>query len=231
MPEPEPLTTERPRGPGRPRVLDDADVVDAAFRVIDEQGFAKLSMRAVARELGVPTMTIYGYVPNKDALDALLIDRILSEVRIPGPDHGTWNERLLALLCDARRTLVERPQLNERRAELGAGALALLGSGGFGREASRLADGVIDLLRQGGFHTNDLDDCFTTLFIYVTGHVDASDSGSTTRGSLASSSTTARRSSDEVFALGARALIDGLEARLVSTPTPTPTASRRRGGN
>jgi AcrR family transcriptional regulator len=209
-------------------VLADADVVDAAFRVIDENGFAKLSMRAVARELGVPTMTIYGYVPNKDALDALLIDRILGEVHIPGPDHGTWDERLLFLLCDARRTLVERPQLNERRAELGAGALALLSSGGFGREASRLADGVIELLRQGGFRADDLDDCFTTLFIYVTGHVDASDSGST-RGSLASSSTIARRSSDEVFALGARALIDGLESRLVSTPSPTPTESRRRG--
>ncbi|MBK6856807.1 MAG: TetR/AcrR family transcriptional regulator, partial [Microthrixaceae bacterium] len=168
MPDPEALTNQPPRGPGRPRVLDDADVVDAAFRVIEEHGFAKLSMRAVARELGVPTMTIYGYVPNKTALDALLIDRILSEVRIPEPVQGTWDERLLILVCDARRTLVERPQLNARRAELGAGALALLSSGGFGREASRLADGVIDLLRQGGFRPDDLHDCFTTLFIYVT---------------------------------------------------------------
>ena len=119
MPDPEAPSNERPRGPGRPRVLDDADVVDAAFRVIEEHGFAKLSMRAVARELGVPTMTIYGYVPNREALDALLLDRILSEVRIPEPELGTWDERLLILVCDARRTLVERPQLNARRAELG----------------------------------------------------------------------------------------------------------------
>ncbi len=231
MPDPEALTNQPPRGPGRPRVLDDADVVDAAFRVIEEHGFAKLSMRAVARELGVPTMTIYGYVPNKTALDALLIDRILSEVRIPEPVQGTWDERLLILVCDARRTLVERPQLNARRAELGAGALALLSSGGFGREASRLADGVIDLLRQGGFRPDDLHDCFTTLFIYVTGHLDASGNDSTTRGSLASGSRTARRSSDEVFALGARALIVGLQSMLVSPRTPASEASRQRLGN
>ena len=44
--------------------------------------------------------------------------------------------------------------------------------GAFGREATRLADGVLDLLTEGGFASDDLRVCFSALFTYVTGYVD-----------------------------------------------------------
>lgn len=167
------------------------EIIDAAMVIARDQGIAQLSMRAVARQLDVPPMTIYGYVPNKDALDTMVIDRILSEVRIPEPDEGPWDERLRTLLCDARRILVERPHLGDRQPILGGSAVELLHRGAFGREATRLADGVFDLLTEGGFASDDLGVCFSALFTYVTGYVDpAADA--------------------DVFAVGLQALIAGI---------------------
>jgi AcrR family transcriptional regulator len=39
-------------------------VVGAALDLTAKIGFDKLSMRALARSLDVPTMTIYSYVPS-----------------------------------------------------------------------------------------------------------------------------------------------------------------------
>jgi len=47
-------------------------------------------MRALARELGVPPMTIYHYAPSREYLHALVVDDILSEIRVPGTNEGSW---------------------------------------------------------------------------------------------------------------------------------------------
>jgi len=210
------------RGPGRPRVLSETEIVDAAVHLAREGGLSQLSMRAVARALNVSPMTIYGYVANKAMLDALVIDRILQGVRVPPPEEGTWESRLRMLLCDARRTLVERPQLADDRTIIGDGALQLLHHGVFGQEASRLADGVIDLLREGGFHTDDLHTCFVTLFIFVTGYADSSEPTIASEiGPATIEAPSATRSSAELFAIGVEAVIEGLKALLQPAP-PTP---------
>lgn len=208
------LATAGARGPGRPRVLTEVEVVDAAERLARDHGVARVSMRAVARELDVPPMTIYGYVPNKDALDALLFDRILSGVRVPEPDEGPWEERLRVLLTDARRTLVERPQLAESRASLAGNAVQLLHRGAFGQEASRLAEAVLDLLREGGFHPDDRHVCFVTLFTYVTGHLDPAGTAVVSSAAARGGGRSSPLTSEAIFALGAEALIEGLKATL-----------------
>lgn len=220
-PETPDATATRPRrGPGRPRALTEAEVNDAAMELAHRDGIAGLSMRALARRLGVPLMTVYGYVPNKRALEVLVADRILAEVRTPEPDEGPWDVRLHALLCDARRVLVERPQLAQG-GSVGRGSLIdLVHGGAFGEEASRLATSVLELLHDGGFERDDQLTCFRALFIYVTGYlepdsaspVDQFDPGRTTR------------SAPEAFAIGLDALIHGLEQIFVSrslAPTPT----------
>lgn len=202
----------RRRGPGRPRVLSEADVVDAAIVLVRECGLDGLSMRSVARALGVPPMTVYGYVPNKHALEALLIDRILSEVHIPGPEEGTWDVRLRLLLCDARRVLVERPDIADARSAIRRGALHLLELGAYGKEATRLADGVLDLLRDGGFRPDDLNTCFITLFTFVTGHIEPEQI--TPPASGTADVTAIPRTGTETFAFGLEALIEGLKLML-----------------
>jgi AcrR family transcriptional regulator len=180
------------QGPGRPRVLTEEEVLDAALEVAREQGIARLSMRAVARRLGVPPMTVYGYVASKEALDVLVIDRILSGVQIPSADVGPWDERLRLLLIDARRVLVEQPNLGDGHPAVGGGAIELLHRGAFGREASRLVTAVNDLLREGGFGDAHLDACFGALFIYVTGYAE-------------------QPATSDIFEIGLTALIQGLK--------------------
>nr|WP_272924047.1 TetR/AcrR family transcriptional regulator C-terminal domain-containing protein [Streptomyces sp. SID3343] len=57
-----------------------AQVLDAALAVADRDGVAKLSMRRIGAELGVEAMTLYHYVPNKDAVLDGLVERIVESV-------------------------------------------------------------------------------------------------------------------------------------------------------
>jgi len=55
-----------PRPPGRPRAPHtDERILDAAFRLMAQQGFVRMSMDAVAAEAGVTKPTIYRRWPSK----------------------------------------------------------------------------------------------------------------------------------------------------------------------
>lgn len=69
---------------GRPARVSRAEVVDAAVALADEQGLGKVSMRAVAKALGVGTMTLYSHVPGREELLDLMIERAYSELELPG---------------------------------------------------------------------------------------------------------------------------------------------------
>ena len=71
-------------------------IVEAAIRVADAEGLAALSMRRVAGELGVGTMSLYTYVPGKAELLDVMLDTVLGEVARPDADAGGWRDRLEA---------------------------------------------------------------------------------------------------------------------------------------
>lgn len=211
------------RRPGRPRALSEGDVIDAALAIADRDGVAGLSMRGLARELGVPIMTLYGYVPNKRALDALVADAVLAEVTIPEPDSGSWDRRLHTMLCEARRVLVKRPRLAAGDTSARGSAVELVHGGSYGREATRLATAVVGLLEEGGFGPEEQLTCFRTLFIYVTGYTEPDEHAPLS---------TLDRATDgpgpqEAFAVGLEALIHGLVHLLRS---PQDGAGERRAG-
>jgi AcrR family transcriptional regulator len=56
-------------------------VVDAALRVIDEDGLDALTMRRLAHDLGVEPVTVYRQLPNKEAILAAAGERLWREVR------------------------------------------------------------------------------------------------------------------------------------------------------
>lgn len=63
--EPDP-TNGAPRAPGRPREPEtDARILDAAFRLMAQGGYVRMSMDAVAAEAGVTKPTIYRRWPSK----------------------------------------------------------------------------------------------------------------------------------------------------------------------
>ncbi|XVS62627.1 TetR/AcrR family transcriptional regulator C-terminal domain-containing protein [Actinosynnema sp. CA-299493] len=84
--------------PVRPRAretdLTGERLVLAAVRLADEEGLDGLSMRRVASQLGVATMSLYRHVENKDELVLRMIDQVLRKEALPEPGPETWRERL-----------------------------------------------------------------------------------------------------------------------------------------
>lgn len=58
-------------------------IAAAALAIADAEGFAAVSMRRVAQELGVGTMSLYYYVKAKDDLIAVMDDALMSEALLP----------------------------------------------------------------------------------------------------------------------------------------------------
>ena len=68
-------------------------VVRAAMRIADEEGLEELSMRRLARELGVEAMSLYHYVKSKDELISEMIDAVHAEVDLPNEGED-WKAAL-----------------------------------------------------------------------------------------------------------------------------------------
>jgi AcrR family transcriptional regulator len=83
----------RRRETRRPRLSQD-DIAEAALRLADAEGLEAVSMRRLAVELGVGTMSLYHYVRTKDELLTLLTDHVLGEINLaPGTSlPATWQE-------------------------------------------------------------------------------------------------------------------------------------------
>jgi DNA-binding transcriptional regulator YhcF (GntR family) len=88
-------STPRPtrrRGAGPSPARD--DVVRTAIAVADAEGLATLSMRRIAAELGIPTMSLYQHVAGKDELVLLMIDRAFGEEPLPAQQAPDWRAAL-----------------------------------------------------------------------------------------------------------------------------------------
>jgi AcrR family transcriptional regulator len=72
-----------------------AEILTAARRLIDRQGWEKVTVRGLAAEIGVGSTTLYNHVRNKDDLLFLLIHEYAEQ--IPHPDLPTDpRERIVA---------------------------------------------------------------------------------------------------------------------------------------
>jgi AcrR family transcriptional regulator len=92
----------------RPRSLTDDQLVAAALAVVDRDGLAALTMRAVAKELGVATMGLYRYVSDRQALEVLVVDHVFRSVDLALPD-GPWPERARVLMDRIRVAVARHP--------------------------------------------------------------------------------------------------------------------------
>ena len=81
------------------------DVVRAAFKVLDEQGVAKLSTRAMAAELDVSMNTVMWHIGTKGRLLELMADAIVGEVELEKL-RGDWRRRATELLGRLRQAML-----------------------------------------------------------------------------------------------------------------------------
>jgi DNA-binding transcriptional regulator YhcF (GntR family) len=69
-------------------------IVRAAVALADAEGTAGLTMRRVAAELGIPTMSLYRHVANKEQLITLMVDAAFAEEPLPTHSSDGWRARL-----------------------------------------------------------------------------------------------------------------------------------------
>lgn len=93
-----------PRKPG-PQLSRD-DVVQAAARVLQRDGYDRLTMRAVAAELNVKAPALYWHVRSKEDLSLLLFDHLVSDLDY-GAASGDWRSDLRRMAQALRTRLVE----------------------------------------------------------------------------------------------------------------------------
>ena len=84
-------------GRARDPELDDA-ITTATTELLEERGFAELTIEAIARRAGVARATVYRRWPNLDALLAHVLSSVVHE--IPIPDRGHVRDDLVAILED-----------------------------------------------------------------------------------------------------------------------------------
>ncbi|MFC9125645.1 TetR/AcrR family transcriptional regulator [Streptomyces sp. NPDC057099] len=94
----------------RPRSLTPDQLASAALAVIDREGLAGLSMRAVAQELGMSTMGLYRYVHDREELERLVVELVLNAVDAEPPDPAaSRRERIEVMARRLRDTVGAHP--------------------------------------------------------------------------------------------------------------------------
>mgnify|MGYP000678070192 FL=1 len=79
-------------------------IIEAAAEVADAGGVAAVTMRSVAKVLGVEAMSLYYHVANKDALLDSLADWVFEQIILPDLDEH-WRLGMIARAHSARSVL------------------------------------------------------------------------------------------------------------------------------
>lgn len=73
-------------------------VVDAALKILKEEGLEAVTMRRVAALLDTGAASLYVYVAGREGLQRAMLDRITSSVTLEVPDPLRWRDQLHGLL-------------------------------------------------------------------------------------------------------------------------------------
>ncbi|AXB42065.1 TetR/AcrR family transcriptional regulator [Amycolatopsis albispora] len=201
----------------RPRSLTPDQIAGAALAVLDRDGLGSLSMRAVAGELGMGTMSLYRYVTDREQLEGLIVELVLGGIDLGVDPAGPWQERLATLAGRMRAAVGGHPAvvpllLTHRHSSL---------------SSARWGEAVLEVLTDAGFTGKRRVIAFRVLIGYLLGALQAehlgplSGSGTEALAALPEAefprlSETARRArrigADEEFRCGLSVVLHGLEA-------------------
>jgi AcrR family transcriptional regulator len=92
----------------RPFQLSRDKIAATALAIADAEGFESVSMRRVAQEMGVGTMSLYYYVRTKADLIAAMDDALMGAVLLPSLP-GNWREALTAIAFRTRDVFLRHP--------------------------------------------------------------------------------------------------------------------------
>ncbi|MGH2733729.1 MAG: TetR/AcrR family transcriptional regulator [Actinomycetota bacterium] len=81
-------------------------ILEAAVRLVDDEGLEALSMRRLASELGFEAMALYRHFPNKSAIVDGIVETVWMDMALPGEGGDPWDR--LRQLARAFRELAHR---------------------------------------------------------------------------------------------------------------------------
>jgi len=136
------MVMTRSRGNARqPRLSRDA-ILDRALAVADAEGIDAVSVRRLARDLGVTPMALYWHVDDKNALLHALGDRLLGGLDLTVDERMPWPEQLRAFVVSFTAVLRAHPS-----AAMLIGSLPTVASA----NALGATEVALDILRRAGF--------------------------------------------------------------------------------
>ncbi|HTI23315.1 MAG TPA: TetR/AcrR family transcriptional regulator [Kutzneria sp.] len=145
----------------RRRQLSRELIVDVAYRLLPQVGMEGVSMRRIAVELDTGPASLYAHVSNKDELQELLLERVLSEVPRETPDPDRWATQLRDL---CRHTLDALVTYN------GIAQVALATIVPAGEASFAQAEAMLGLLRASGLPDPQVAVAFDVLSLYLTAY-------------------------------------------------------------
>lgn len=199
------LQRRRPRADG----LTVERVIEAAVRIVDDDGLDALTMRRLADELSTASASLYRHVTGRDELLTIVVDHVIGAVPFP-PDHLDGRAKVEHLAFGLRTVLLAHPNL----------LAALVGGPLLGPNARRGTDHAVACLVEAGHDPSEAVPAYLALVDYVLGSV-----------YFGSARARPRRddpTADDVFGFGLRAILDGLERRSgPGAPAADQTRERR----
>jgi AcrR family transcriptional regulator len=99
-------------GVGRPAAHTRAEITAAAVAVAHGHGFAAVTMRRVAAELGTGAASLYRYVDNRGDLVELMVDRVYGEMDLRPTGRG-WRADLVEVGREGMRLGLRHPWFPE----------------------------------------------------------------------------------------------------------------------
>jgi AcrR family transcriptional regulator len=151
----QPIKKTRTRGRLSPDLI-----VDAAFEVMEKEGMAGFSTRKLAAALGCEAMSIYHHFPSVAHLFEAMVDRLIGSLEIPSAELP-WRQRLRMAMEDYREVGRAHPSFAPFLVTYRMNSPTCLA----------WLDGVIGLIRDGGFDVETGARLFRTIGYYLTGAV------------------------------------------------------------
>lgn len=116
-------------------------VVEGAILLADSEGLEAVTIRRLAKKLGVTPMALYWHFRSKDELLDGMVDRIYEKIDPRVDESATWQEQMRALLGSMVDVLRAHPST----------AILLSTRSTTSESSLRATEVALDILRRGGF--------------------------------------------------------------------------------
>jgi AcrR family transcriptional regulator len=83
-------------------------IATVALAIADKDGFEVVSMRRIAQELNVGTMSLYYYIKTKDDLIAAMDDALMAEALLPSLPKG-WKRAIVEIAKRTHALFIRHP--------------------------------------------------------------------------------------------------------------------------